>query len=356
MILPSLLLGAILAKPPESIRLPARLVGADISSLTQMEAAQAVYRDQGQPRPLLSIMKSSGWNIARVRLWVNPNPLQKEVQNLAYVKALGKRIKDARLTFLLDLHYSDTWADPGKQFKPAAWANQSLDALKTTIREYTKTVLNELKAAGATPDIVQTGNEITDGMLWPEGRISTQGWPAFLGLLKSAIAGVAESSLQPKPKVMIHIDRGADWPATQAYFQQIQDGGVSYDIIGLSYYPTYHGAFSAFENCLRSAAQTFGKPVLVAEVGYPYVASWFPGFQGEFPVTSAGQSQFLEAVMKALQRVPQGRGLGAIYWEPGWYAVQHAGEWYGGWGQCLVDGAGNTLPGWKALSPLPPKN
>lgn len=341
----TVILGAVLAAPPSSARLPAMLVGADISSLAQMEAAQAVYRDQGQPKPLLDIMKGAGWNVARVRLWVNPNPLQKEVQDLAYVKALGKRIKDARLTFLLDLHYSDTWADPGKQFKPAAWSTLGFEALKTTVRDYTKTVLNELKAAGAAPDIVQTGNEITDGMLWPEGRISTQGWQPFLGLLKSAIMGVAESTLQPKPKVMIHIDRGADWPATQAYFQKIQEGSVNYDFIGLSYYPTYHGAFSAFENCLRSAAQTFSKPVLVAEVGYPYVASWFPGFQGEFPVTPTGQSDFLAAVMKAVRRVPRGRGLGVVYWEPGWHAVQHAGEWYGGWGQCLVDGAGNTLPG-----------
>jgi arabinogalactan endo-1,4-beta-galactosidase len=329
---------------------PPFFAGGDISSLAQMESVGAVYRDGGVARPMLQIMRDHGCNIGRVRLWVNPSKLNQEVQDLAYVVQLGKRIKSAGFKFMLDFHYSDTWADPGKQFTPSAWAGLSPAQLEQQAHDYSRDCIATLKSAGAMPDFVQAGNEITNGMLWPSGKLSINGWNGLAPLLKAAINGIKSASGSTPPKIIIHIDRGGDWTSTKAFFEQLEARSVPYDVIGLSYYPTYHGPIAGLKTCLQNSAKKFHKPVMLVEVGYPYVASWFPNFQGEYPLTPNGQRDFLLAVVNAVKAVPGKRGIGVIWWEPGWYSVQTGGQWYGGWGQCMVDGSGNALRSWTALS------
>lgn len=351
MIHAGILVALVAVAPPKHVRLERQLLlGADVSSLSQMESAGAIYRDGGIAKPMLQMMKQKGCNLARVRLWVSPNKSIKEVQDLAYVIDLGRRIKASGMQFLLDFHYSDTWADPGKQFTPSAWANLSAAQLNQKIHDYSRDCILALKAAGAMPDIVQPGNEITNGMLWPTGKLPSGGWPVLGALLKSAIAGIKEAAGASTPKIMIHIDRGGDWPGTKSFFIQLEAQSVPYDLIGLSYYPTYHGPISGLAACLNGAATTFHKPIMVVEAGYPYVASWFPEFHGEFPVTPAGQKAYLQAVIDKVKSTPGKLGIGVVWWEPGWYSVQSNGEWYGGWGQCMVDSSGNALPSWDAFS------
>lgn len=317
--------------------------------------SQGVVYKNPAAENLLSIATDHGYSIMRVRLWVNPNGTQVYVNNLAYDTTLGAQIKAAGLKFYLDIHYSDTWADPGHQTMPAAWAGITTQAaLAQQVHDYTVGVITGLAAGGAMPDYVAVGNEITNGMCWPVtagapgGEISVNGWTNFATLLKAGIQGVkdgAVSASQPAPKIIIHIDRGGDWTTTQSYFTNINSQGVSFDIIGESYYPQYHGPITNAQTCLTNAANTFGKPVYVAETGYPNSAG-VTGTGITYPETPAGQAQFLTDLVTTVQGIPNNLGVGINYWEPEWLESV-AG--YPAWGEPLFDSGGVTLSGVAAL-------
>src|SRR5580658_390506 len=197
-------------------------IGADISFARQAEQQGVVFKENGVVTPVLEILKAHGYNWVRLRLFHAPTDLP---NNLDYTIASAKAAKKLGFHFLLDLHYSDTWADPGKQFTPHAWAGMSHDQLVKAVFAYTRDTIAAFRSAGVLPDMVQVGNEITAGILWPDGRLPGN-WDNLADLLKAAIAGVDAGAAvgtndNPHPRIMIHIDRGGDVEATRYFFDKL---------------------------------------------------------------------------------------------------------------------------------------
>jgi arabinogalactan endo-1,4-beta-galactosidase len=333
--------------------LPPILTGGDVSLLALEDQKGQVYKDGGRPGDVLAMFKARGCNCMRLRLWVHPSGRDIYVNDLPYTVALGRRIKRSGLLLLLDIHYSDTWADPGKQAKPTAWAALPFDQLVTTVHDYSRDVVAAMAAGGAMPDIVQVGNEISGGMLFPDGKNWGPGNDfVHLGsLLKAGIAGVKEGAGgQPQPWIMVHIDKGGDWQGTRWFFDGIGAQGVQFDIIGESYYPYFQGPLAGLKTTLMNAAARYHKPILIAETGYAYRDDGRDPRPGVvYAKTPAGQAQFLTDLMDVVRGTPG--CIGAIYWAPEWIPVKGLdGSWNG---NTLFDDAGNALPGLEALRPTP---
>ncbi|MFD7302649.1 glycosyl hydrolase 53 family protein [Streptomyces pharetrae] len=299
--------------------------GADVSSLPKSETKGGVYRtSSGSAADPLAVMKSAGMNYARLKVWVNPAD---GYNNKARVLAMAKRIKAQGMKLLVDFHYSDTWADPGAQAKPAAWAGHSYSQLKTDVYQHTYDVLNALKAQGTTADMVQVGNEINGGMLWNEG--STSNWPQLAGLLNSGYDAV--KAVSSSTTVALHLAKGGDLSGTRWWFDSAVANGVRFDAIGLSYYGYWHGSLYDFQTTLDDAAARYGKPVFVAETAYPFRLDSedaheniidLPGeLVAGYPATTAGQTRWMNDIASIVEAVPNGRGLGVFYWEATWTAV-----------------------------------
>lgn len=307
-----------------------RYVGGDISLLPDYEAAGVQYRDRsGKIIPdLLPWLKEQGMNAMRVRLFVNPeaytgsdkDPNAK--QSLDYITPLCKRIKDTGLDLMLDFHYSDTWADPAKQWTPKAWENLSDEQLYEKIYEYTKASLQHLVDAGATPDFIQTGNEISYGMLWgkntePESSLkktfmgNNANWDRFGKLLRQAIKACHE--VCPDAKIVIHTERVAQHAVLSYFYDKMNQLDVDYDIIGLSYYPYFHGNMDVLKKALSELEKKFsGKEIMIVETGYPY--KWeVPGtthdVSKDYPYTEAGQDKFVADLVKTLHEYKDVDGL-----------------------------------------------
>ena len=323
-----------------------RYVGGDISVLLKYEQQNATYldKDGAAIADVLNFLKQQGWNTMRVRLFVDPsNDKDKNVcQDLEYVKTLGKRIKDAGLLFMLDFHYSDTWADPGKQIIPDSWKIWSWTP-DETVYNYTKETLEALVAAGAVPDLIQTGNEISFGMLWGfnlDGKYedweqwgghleatadwkdyTDKHWDNFSKMLKAA--GKACREVCPQAKIIIHTEQCANNPTLDvAFFKRIQENEIDYDIIGISYYPYFKGELSSLDKGLSQLEQHFpDKAIQIVETGYP--SKWeVPGTKYDltktYPYTPEGQRQYTADLIMTLQKHPQVNGLS---W---WYAEANA--------------------------------
>lgn len=302
------------------------VVGGDISMIPQYEASNTVYLDgTGKVIPdLIPWLKNEcGWNSFRVRLFVNPtepdaSSITGVVQDINYVKALGKRIKDAGGKFLLDIHYSDTWADPATQKLPASWAACTTTQAKAdNVYEYTKETLQTLKAAGATPDFVQVGNEITYGMVgikvWPYDSKESD-WDGFLTVLKAGCKAVRE--ICPNARIVIHTERSGEYLRTQYFYKKLAT--LDYDIIGLSYYPFYHNTLAYLINTLKTIATDFpSKKVHIVETAYPI--QWWPkdaiyDTRSTWPVQEGkcdGQYAYTKDLIKTLASHPCVTGL---YW------------------------------------------
>ncbi|MEU8385682.1 arabinogalactan endo-1,4-beta-galactosidase [Streptosporangium sp. NPDC048865] len=328
--------------------------GADVSSLPKSEAYGGRYHDAAGTRgDALAILAAAGADHVRLKVWVNPAD---GYNDKARVLAMAQRVKARGLRLLVDFHYSDTWADPGKQYKPAAWSGHTFAQLKAAVYGHTYDVLNALKAQGTTADMVQVGNEINDGMLWEEGRSSNFG--NLAQLVNSGYSAV--KAVSPSTKVVLHLAEGGDNALFRWWFDSAAANGVNYDVIGVSYYPYWHGTLGAFQANINDIASRYGRPVLLAETAYPFTtgnddslgniitaATPYPGY----PASPAGQSAMLRDVMSIVQAVPGGRGLGAVYWEPTWTAVTGNG-WDpadpssgNGWeNQALFDFADRALP------------
>lgn len=306
--------------------------GADWSSLLLQESSGKTYKSTtGQVLPLETILKSSGINTVRQRIWVNPS---NGAYNLDYNLRLARRAKAAGLKIYLDFHYSDNWADPGKQVVPAAWKNLGKDALVRQVYDYTKSVLNAFAAENIALEIVSIGNEITPGLLWPVGKLgSGEGAANVAALLKSASRGVRESNANPKPKVMIHLDNGWKWDTQKWWYDTVLATGQlalsDFDTQGVSYYPFYdQGAtLGALASSLVNMAGRYGKEVMVVETNWP---SWcpnpstpFPSDTRSIPISVDGQVTWMKEVAKRVSAVSGGKGTGLFYWEPAW--IDNAG-------------------------------
>ncbi len=214
-------------------------VGADLSFLKQAEDRGTVFNDNGQAKPGLQIFKDHGYNWIRLRLFHTPTQLPND---LKYTIALAKEAKKLGFKFLLNYHYSDTWADPAKQFIPKAWQGKSHAELVQAVEDYTKDTIAAFREADVPPDMVQIGNEIIGGMLWPDGKLPDN-WDNFADLVKAGIRGVdAGRGDATRPRIMIHIDQGGNKRRTKAFFDKLNSYGVQYDVIGQSYYPWWHGS------------------------------------------------------------------------------------------------------------------
>ncbi len=295
------------------------LSGADFSHLKFFEDRGTLYRDHGQIRDGLLILRDHGVNCVRLRLFTSSaaqalaDPYNC-INNLDYTVPLAVRVKSAGLQFLLDFHYSDTWADPGNQTKPSAWTNLTFVQLVQQMRSYNSNCIAAFKAAGAMPDYVQIGNEITGGLLWPDGHVSgntNTSWFNFGQLMKAAIDGIKDASGTNPPKIMVHIDRGGDWSTTKWFFDNLAHQQVPFDIIGESYYPWWHGTLGDLQNCLTNAALRYQKPVMVAETAFPWGGT--TNVYG-IPATTNGQVQFVAALAQVVKSLPGRRGTGVFWW------------------------------------------
>ena len=320
------------------------VVGGDISMLTKYEAHQRMALRYGITNAhyydlngaviddVITWTKQQGWNAARVRLFVNPanasaaDKGQGVIQNLDTVKVLGRRIKEAGMQFMLDFHYSDSWADPVKQFTPAEWAGLDDDALTQRIYEYTRDCLRALKAVGATPDYIQTGNEISYGMLWgPVGTPNSQlkkcysgdetNWERFTNLLKAAGRACREEC--PQAKIILHTERVAKPNILLNFYDQMKSKQVDYDIIGLSYYPYYHGSLTNLANALNNLANNYqDKDIMIVETGYcyHYAITGDYDLSSTWPITYEGQRKFTADLVARLK--PYSKVKGLFWWFP----------------------------------------
>jgi len=325
-----LLFAATLPLLSMSDALAQKYVGGDISLLTKYEENGAKYMDKDGQKitDVLGFMKEQGMNAMRVRLFVEPDIAPQEekgqgvCQDLDYVIKLGKRIKDAGLKFMLDFHYSDTWADPEKQRTPASWI-----AINTPVYEYiytyTKESLQALVDAGATPDFIQTGNEISFGMLWDGCKVSANSnWDAYLDTnwnnLATALknAGKACREVCPDAKIIIHTEQCANNPTLDvAFYNRIKDNAIDYDIIGISYYPYFKGPISNLDNGLSKLENNFpDKTIMVVETGCAYHYEVGDKDKQYYSLTYEGQRQFTEELVTMLNKHQNVKGL---FW---WFA------------------------------------
>jgi arabinogalactan endo-1,4-beta-galactosidase len=274
-------------------------------------------------------MRENGANYVRLRLWVNPPP---GYNDLASDLALARQVRAAGMRLLLDIQYSDFWADPTKQPVPAAWQGQDLAQLRTTVRSYTRQVIAAFAGQGTPVDMVAIGNEIRNGMLWPAGEVdwtANTGWDNLAALLKAGIAGARAGNPPGHPlAIMLHFDQGGDNQQSQEFFQNLVARGVPFDVIGLSYYPFFHGPISAMRQNVDALATQFGKPVIIAETQYPWTLANGDSlgnflWQGSqlspgYPASPGGQLSFVSDELSILAQVPGGLGAGLFYWAPEW--------------------------------------
>jgi arabinogalactan endo-1,4-beta-galactosidase len=334
------------------------IAGADFSHLAFFEDRGVVYRDEGEPRDALDILKRRGLTCVRLRLFTSSaeqaqaDPYN-STNNLDYTLPLALRVKQAGLQFMLDFHYSDSWADPGKQTKPAAWTSLTFAQLEQQMYDYNSNCIATFNAAGAMPEYVQAGNEVIGGLLWPDGRVggsydTPAQWSQLGRLLTAAIRGIKDGAGPNQPKIVIHIDRGGDWGATQWYFDHLLQQNVEFDIIGESYYPFWHGNLDALRTCLTNATHRYDKPVLIAETAFPWSNS--TNILG-IPATTNGQVEYVIELAKLLKGVPGGRGVGVFWW--GTEYVRQPGTSLAGFDRrSFFDFQGNVLPVAEAVGQL----
>jgi arabinogalactan endo-1,4-beta-galactosidase len=275
--------------------------GADVSWLTEMEAAgKKFYNSTGVEKECMQLLKDLGVNSIRLRAWVNP---ANGWNNTADVITKALRAKNLGMKIMIDFHYSDSWADPGKQTKPAAWATQDFTTLKQSMSDYSTTTLNTLKTNGIIPEWVQIGNETNDGMLWPEGKASTN-MNNFAQLIKAGYAAV--KAVDPSIKVIVHVSNGYDNSLFRWLFDGLKNNGADWDIIGMSLYPNASNYSTLNGQCLTNMndmVARYNKDVMVVEVGM----SW------DQPTAC---NAFLTDLLSKVNSVTNGRGLGVFYWEP----------------------------------------
>ncbi|WP_264519636.1 arabinogalactan endo-beta-1,4-galactanase [Flavobacterium sp. N1994] len=280
--------------------------GADVGWLPQMEATGYKFYDtDGKEKDCLQLLKDRGMNSIRLRVWVNPNDDKASGHcSKEETVAMALRAQKMGMRVMIDFHYSDSWADPAKQFKPKAWEKHTFPELLNDVYHHTYDVINALKTAGVTPEWVQVGNEIPGGMLWPDG--STKNWKQLGQLLNKGYEAI--KAVDKKIKVIVHVDEGNNNKKFREFFDNATTQKVKYDIIGLSYYPywikkDYSETIADLQFNLNDMAKRYGKEVMVVEVG------------GEDDKVQ-NTYELLAATIKAVKKVPNNKGLGVFYWEP----------------------------------------
>ena len=358
--------------------------GMDISSLDEIEKLGAKFYDHGREDGLIQILKRYGTNYIRLRLWNDPKspdgkPYGAGGTDYETTLRMAKRAKEAGLGFLLDFHYSDFWADPGKQSMPRAWQGMNLEELEEAVYRYTKETLEAMRAADAFPTLIQIGNEVTNGILWPWGKV-----PEYKNLARLLNAGIRGARAADRDiPLMIHLDNGGNNALYREWFDHFMENGEDFQIIGLSYYPFWHGTLDDLAANMNDIAVRYGKELMVAEVSMGFTMEDYAAYEKlapqerkgmatkpelaakvPYPMTKEGQKQFLLDLFEKIKQVPDGKCRGFFYWEAAWIPVAGSGwasdaaiaymgekgpggnEWAN---QALFDYDGNALPALEAV-------
>lgn len=289
--------------------------GADISFFDELEKQGVQFKKDGKPCDFFKILVEAGVTSVRLRIWDTTGPC-----DLPRTIKMARRCLDAGFSFMLDIHYSDNWADPGKQHVPDNWGATDLQSTIEAAAEYTTKVLTAFKEADAVPSIIQIGNEITNGVLFPYGQISTADTTDFFKIINACTKAAREAS--PTSKLMFHIDRGSDLDGAKWFFEQANMHGADYDLIGLSYYYFFHGNDIALvANTIKEMRAIFGKEVILAETAYPWTtensSSEYKHINDGFdmiPGYSASPTGLQEYMRKIVQIVKDSGGSAVYYW------------------------------------------
>ncbi len=364
------------------------ILGIDVSTYLEELDHGARYLDGGVEIDPLDAFRANGVDWMRIRVWNHPYapdgaPYLAGTCDMEHYLRLAALAKGKGYQILLDLHYSDFWADPGKQFPPKAWAGYGVEELEEAVYRFTRGCLEQAKAAGVPPQMVQVGNEITNGMLWPVGKLEGPdgvrgNYENFCRLAKAGCRACRE--VAPEARIVLHLERSHDKAVYQEFFTEMERSGVDYDIIGASYYPYWHGTpeqlFDNLNDCRR-----FGKERMVMELGYGFTTetyrlngedkrlvideerAYIPGFTEQYPMNPEGQAAFVRDLLAKARE----NGIdGVFYWEPLWLPgegicwASEAGQVYIGeagkstaneWAnQCLFDYEGRKLPAFDEFS------
>ncbi|MEJ2881885.1 glycoside hydrolase family 53 protein [Pedobacter sp. GR22-6] len=304
--------------------------GADVSWVSEMEAGgKKFYNNAGVEQDLFKILKDKGINAVRLRVWVNPAA---GYNNTADVLTKARRARAANMRIMIDFHYSDTWADPAHQAKPAAWVGQDITALKASVYKHTTEVLNTLKNAYIVPEWVQVGNETNNGMLWEEGKASAN-MKNFAELVLSGYSAV--KAVNPTSKVIVHISNGYDNALFRWMFDGLKNNGAKWDVIGMSLYPSVSDWAAKNTQCLANMndmVSRYGSEVMISEIGMP----------ASEPVASKA---FISDLIAKNKSLANSKGLGVFYWEP-----QSYGSW-NGYGLAAFDDTGKPTVAMDAFLP-----
>jgi len=318
-------------------------MGVDASMVQEIESLGGKYFNSGgQEQDVFQILADNGVNFFRVRLWNNPMNAVGDGYgggntDARSAIAMSKRAQAAGLNVLVDFHYSDFWADPDQQRTPTKWMSYDASEVEEAVKSFTKTTLNQFHNAGVKVNAIQVGNEINNGMLYPYGKIdwndSKAGFDQVADFLKAGIAGAKE--VDPDIYTVIHLANGGAKDEFDVYFSALTERKVPYDIIGVSYYPYYHGTLEALKSNLDNLATKFKKPIMIMEMSYgyttesnAYTANTYNSAMedaGKYLTSIQGQATAIHDVSEILANVPNNLGLGIFYWEPGWLPIEGAG-------------------------------
>ena len=358
--------------------------GMDLSTLLELERCGARYYDKGQERDILAIMKDYDVDTIRLRLWNDPKSESGEWygagnNDLSETIAIGKKVSEAGFGVLLNFHYSDFWADPGKQIKPKAWKDFGMEELEKAVYDFTKESLEKILDEGVNVTMIQVGNELSNGLLWPEGRV-----PNYDNIYRLVSAGLkACREIDSKIPLMIHLDNGGNNALYREWFDNFTQRGGDFDYIGLSYYPFWHGSLDMLEYNMNDIAERYGKDLIVAEVSMGFTMESYQQYEKlsdeerkgyatkpslvekiDYPMTIQGQKDFTEDFLNRVGKVTGNHGKGFFWWEPAWIPVPGSGwatpaslkymndpgpcgnEWAN---QALFDYDGNVLPALEVI-------
>lgn len=364
--------------------------GMDLSTLLELERCGAKYYEDGKEKDILDIMKEHDVDTIRIRLWNDPKsedgePYGAGNNDLAETIAIGKKVTDAGFGVLLNFHYSDFWADPGKQIKPKAWKDFGVDELEQAVYDFTLENLTKIIEAGVNVTMIQVGNELSNGLLWPEGKV-----PNYDNIAKFVNAGIrACRKVNADIPIMIHLDNGGNNELYVRWFTNFIERGEEFEYIGLSYYPFWHGSLDQLEFNMNDIAKRFNKDLIIAEVSMGFTMDSYQEYEKladserkgyatkpelvekiDYPMTIEGQADFTKDFLNRVANVVDDHGKGFFWWEPAWIPVPGSGwatpaslkymndpgpcgnEWAN---QALFDYDGNVLPALDVIKNLKKK-
>ncbi len=341
--------------------------GVDLSNLDMVEELGGVFYENGVKKDAMEILKEHGANYVRLKLWVDPydregNSYGGGGNDYETTLSLAQRAKRIGMKVLIDFHLSDFWADPGTQTKPKAWTDLSYSALKTTLHQYMKATMDDFVSDGVIPDMVQIGNETSSGILWDDGKVGSgnEDFTQLAELVNEAIEGVRES-VGDQTQIILHLDNGGSYSLYQWWFDGITGCGIDldFDIIGLSYYPMWHGTMDELQYNMNDIGREYNKDVLIVETAYGWTTADGDGLGSSFSGTDAqtagyeasvqGQTDFMTDLESVILNVPNNRGLGFFYWEPAWLPVKGA-NWGTKAGAEYIGDSGTLSNPWDNLT------